>query len=87
MLDPAIASRLVPGRTRAPRSTTHDLTPREMEVLQLIAEGMANKAIAARLGVSEHTVKFHVNALLGKLAAGSRTEAVVQAARLGLVLL
>ena len=87
VLDPAIASRLIPGRTPVRPSTTHDLTPRELEVLQLMAEGMANKAIAARLGVSEHTVKFHVNALLGKLAVGSRTEAVVQAARLGLVFL
>ena len=87
VLDPAIASRLIPGRTPVRPSTTHDLTPRELEVLQLMAEGMANKAIAARLGVSEHTVKFHVNAVLGKLAVGSRTEAVVQAARLGLVFL
>ena len=64
-----------------------DLTPRELEVLQLLAEGLPNKAIAHRLGVSDHTVKFHVNAILGKLGAQSRTEAVVRATRLGLILL
>jgi DNA-binding NarL/FixJ family response regulator len=64
-----------------------ELTAREQEVLQLLAEGLPNKAIARRLGISEHTVKFHVNAILGKLGARSRTEAVVLATRLGLVLL
>lgn len=63
------------------------LTPREIEVLQLLAEGLPNKAIAQRLGVSDHTVKFHVNAILGKLGAQSRTEAVVRATRLGFILL
>jgi DNA-binding NarL/FixJ family response regulator len=63
------------------------LTPRELEVLQLVAEGLPNKAIAQRLGVSDHTVKFHINAILGKLGAQSRTEAVVRATRLGLILL
>lgn len=63
------------------------LTPREVEVLQLLAEGLPNKLIAQRLGISEHTVKFHVNALMGKLGAASRTEAVVRATRRGLVLL
>jgi DNA-binding NarL/FixJ family response regulator len=64
-----------------------DLTPRELEVLGLLAEGLPNKAIGLRLGISEHTVKFHVNAVLGKLGAQSRTEAVVRATRLGLILL
>ena len=63
------------------------LTPREREVLQLLAEGLSNKAIARRLEISDHTVKFHVNAIMGKLAAQSRTEAVVRATRLGLLLL
>ena len=63
------------------------LTPRESEVLQLLAEGLPNKAIAERLGISDHTAKFHVNAILGKLGASTRTEALAQAARLGLVLL
>jgi DNA-binding NarL/FixJ family response regulator len=56
-----------------------------MEVLALLAEGLANRAIAQRLGISEHTVKFHLNAILGKLGAQSRTEAVVLAIRLGLL--
>ncbi len=63
------------------------LTPRELEVLSLLAEGLSNKAIAERLGISDHTAKFHVNAILGKLGAQSRSEAIVRAARLGLVVL
>ena len=63
------------------------LTPRESEALRLLAEGLPNKAIADRLGISEHTVKFHVNSLMGKLGAQSRTEAVTRATRLGLLLL
>lgn len=63
------------------------LTPREQEVLQLLAEGLSNRAIAQELEISEHTVKFHVNAIMGKLDAQSRTEAVVRATRLGLILL
>ena len=63
------------------------LTAREQEVLQLVAEGLSNKLIAARLGISEHTAKFHVNSILGKLGAQTRAEAVAQAARLGLLLL
>ena len=59
------------------------LTPRELEVLSLIAEGMPNKRVAQRLGISEHTVKYHLNTILGKLGAESRTEAVTRAARLG----
>jgi len=64
-----------------------DLTPRELEVLQHLAEGLTNKAIAQRLAVSEHTIKFHVNALMSKLGAQSRTEAVVLATRQGLITL
>jgi DNA-binding NarL/FixJ family response regulator len=60
-------------------------SPRELQVLQLVAAGMTNKSIASELGISEHTVKFHVNALLGKLGARSRTEAVTIATRLGLI--
>ena len=65
--------------------TAVDLTPRESEVLQLMAEGLTNKAIAQQLAISSHTVKFHVNAIMGKLHAQSRTEAVVQATRRGLI--
>jgi DNA-binding NarL/FixJ family response regulator len=63
------------------------LTPRELEVLQLVAEGLTNRAIAFQLGISEFTVKFHINAILTKLDAQSRTEASIKAARLGLILL
>ena len=63
------------------------LTPRERDVLNLLAEGLPNKAIAKRLGVSEHTVKFHLNAVLGKLGARSRTAAVTKAVRAGLLTL
>ena len=76
-----------PGRERGAAPLVEDLTPRELEVLQLLAEGLSNKEIARRLGTSEHTVKFHVNAILGKLGAHSRTEAVTRAARLGLIIL
>jgi two-component system, NarL family, nitrate/nitrite response regulator NarL len=61
------------------------LTPRELEVLALLADGLSNRRIAKRLEISEHTVKFHVNAILLKLDADSRTGAVVTAARLGLL--
>lgn len=64
-----------------------ELTDREREVLELMAEGLSNKTIAYRLEISEHTVKFHVNAILRKLGAQSRTEAVVRATRLGWILL
>jgi len=63
------------------------LTARELEVLGLLSAGMTNKEIASRLGITEHTIKFHVNAILGKLGAETRTEAVVHAARLGIVTL
>jgi DNA-binding NarL/FixJ family response regulator len=90
VLDPALAGDLLqPQQGLGPAADlmVEDLTPREMEVLQLLAEGLPNKAIARRLDVSEHTVKFHVNAILGKLGARSRTQAVVRATRLGLILL
>jgi DNA-binding NarL/FixJ family response regulator len=63
------------------------LTPREREVLQMLAAGLANKEIAARLKISDHTVKFHVASILGKLGASTRTEAVSTGIRRGLVLL
>lgn len=63
------------------------LTAREIEVLGLLAEGVGNKEIADRLKVSEHTVKFHVSSILGKLGAASRTEAVTEGFRRGIVLL
>jgi DNA-binding NarL/FixJ family response regulator len=63
------------------------LTPRELEVLELLVQGLTNRAIAERLGISDHTAKFHVTAILSKLGAESRTEATVLAARLGLIVL
>ena len=59
----------------------------EMEVLGMMAEGLSNKEIAGRLGISDHTVKFHVGSIMAKLQASSRTEAVTQGLRLGLILL
>ena len=72
---------------RALDELAESLTNRELEVLQMLAAGLSNKEIAARLNISEHTVKFHVASILGKLGAGSRTEAVSLGIRRGLVLL
>ena len=91
-IDPSIGGHLL-GQAGAPSSIARDsdldeeLTAREREVLQLVALGLANKTIAARLRISEHTVKFHVAAILAKLGAASRTEAVHLGARRGLVAL
>ena len=63
------------------------LTPRETEVLELVAEGLPNKAIAARLGISDQTVKFHVASICGKLGATNRTDAVRRAVERGLITL
>jgi DNA-binding NarL/FixJ family response regulator len=63
------------------------LTPREREVLALVAEGLSNKAIAEELGISDQTVKFHVASITGKLGAANRTEAVRLAVRQGLIVL
>lgn len=70
-----------------PASGEEDLTPREIEVLRMMAEGLGNKTIAWRLGISEHTVKFHVASILSRLRASGRTEAVMLGVRRGLVLL
>lgn len=68
-----------------PRRLVEPLTPREHEVLVLVADGLRNREIAGRLGISEHTVKFHLAAIFGKLDASSRTGVVRQALRLGLI--
>jgi DNA-binding CsgD family transcriptional regulator len=72
---------------RAERPAEQDtaLTPREIQVLALLAEGASNKSIALRLGISVHTVKFHVASLLDKFEAIGRTDAVTQAVRLGVI--
>ena len=63
------------------------LTPREIQVIELLAEGLSNKTIAARLGISDQTVKFHVASISGKLGAANRTDAVRRAVRRGLITL
>jgi len=63
------------------------LTPREIEVLRLLADGASNKLVAHKLGISDHTVKFHVTSILSKMNAGTRTEAVTMGVRMGLVYL
>lgn len=87
VIDPTLSSLInMPiNRDIVPLATP--LTPRESEVLQLLAQGMTNKAIALKLEITQHTVKFHVNAIMGKLDAQSRTEAVVRATQLGMILL
>lgn len=95
VVSPALAQPLIdaerPARSAgdavAPAELPEPLTPRELEVLRLLAEGLPSKTIAARLGLSEHTVKFHVGSLLAKLGAASRTEAVTLAIRRGLLTL
>lgn len=90
VLHPAFASEGLPAGSAAPRvldELAESLTRRELEVLQMLATGLGNKEIAARLNISEHTAKFHVASILGKLGAGSRTEAVSLGIRRGLVLL
>src|SRR5687768_11259161 len=63
------------------------LTPREVQVVELLAEGLPNKAIAARLGISDQTVKFHLASISGKLGAANRTDAVRRGVRAGLITL
>jgi len=75
------------GDSDAGGAHSSPLTRRELEVLAALADGASNKAIARRLGISFHTVKFHVAGILVKLGADTRTEAVAQAARRGLVML
>ncbi|CAN7742070.1 response regulator transcription factor [Cupriavidus necator] len=90
VLSPEILARLLAQR-RAPRQTasaalTETLTPRELEVLAMLAEGLGNKEIARQLDISDNTVKFHLSAIFGKLGASSRTEAVLQGMRHGLIM-
>ena len=86
VLDGTLADNLV-GREHDGPQLLEDLTAREKEVVQLMVEGLSNKQIARRLTISEHTAKFHIGRILGKLDADTRTEAVVRALRFGLVTL
>lgn len=87
VIDLGVAGSLLPAQLKSPADLDKAPTARELDVLQLLAEGLTNRAIAGRLGISEHTVKFHINAILKKLDAQSRTEAVVTATRLGFIVL
>jgi DNA-binding CsgD family transcriptional regulator len=83
--EPADVTVAVSHGVSAPADDDVSLTPRELEVLALLAEGMSNKAIARRLGISVHTAKFHVGALIDKFDAIGRTDAVAHAARRGVI--
>ena len=85
VLHPQTARALAAAPVRPPAGAEEPLTARELEVLQLMAQGLPSKTIAARLHISEHTVKFHVGSILAKLGAASRTEAVALAIRRGLI--
>jgi DNA-binding NarL/FixJ family response regulator len=92
VMDAALAETLVPAHAvRAnhnaltPGKGRGELTERERQVVQLLSEGLSNKLIADRLGISDHTAKFHVNGVMMKLGASTRTEAVVEAMRRGLI--
>ena len=85
--DASIASAVFDQRSRPAEELEQALTHRELEVMQQLAAGRTNRDIATALAITEHTVKFHVNSILEKLGAESRTEAVVRAARLGIVVL
>src|SRR3954468_4211763 len=88
VMDASLAEALVPAQ-RSPTTGSGkgrgELTERERQVVQLLSEGLSNKLIADRLGISDHTAKFHVNGVMIKLGASTRTEAVVEAMRRGLI--
>ena len=85
VIDPQLLD--TPTRTEAPTASrgAAELTPREHDVLELLAVGLSNKQIAAKLGISSHTAKFHIGAILSKMDAATRTEAVVRAVQRGLI--
>jgi NarL family two-component system response regulator YdfI len=90
LLDPEVTHNLtsrIPAPTGQIATALDDLTPRELEVLRMLAEGLGNREMASRLGISDHTVKFHISSILDKLGASSRTEAVTMGIRMGIILL
>lgn len=91
VLSPAVVEALTPSQpvlVAEPLSAgSNPLTPREIEILGMLAEGLGNKIVARRLGISDHTVKFHVGSIMSKLGASSRTEAVTLGVRRGLIML
>ncbi|MGB3668542.1 MAG: response regulator transcription factor [Phormidesmis sp.] len=86
-LDPLASDPLISTADSLSKTVTEPLTPREIQVLNQLAGGLTNKAIAIALHISEHTVKFHISSLLSKLNVTSRTEAVTVGIRAGLVML
>ena len=91
VLDSGTLGLFLPTPSALARGTSEPLveplTERELEVLELVAAGLGNKEVASRLGISEHTVKFHMASIMGKLGAGSRTEAVTLAIRRALIMI
>jgi len=92
VLHPDVVEYLLPPKEGSLRENAlvnpvQTLTPREIEVLQMLGSGLGNKAIAKRLNISEHTVKFHLSSIFQKLGVSTRTEAVTVGVRLGLIML
>ena len=90
LLDPDVTQNLasrIPTSSAQSAAGLDDLTPREIEVLRMLAEGFGNREMATRLGISDHTVKFHISSILDKLGASTRTEAVTMGIRMGIILL
>jgi NarL family two-component system response regulator YdfI len=87
VLHPADLQAILPAERTIAAGSGEALTPREVEVFAMLAEGTGNKTIAWKLGISEHTVKFHVASIMSKLNATTRTEAVAIGIRRGLILL
>ena len=82
----SMLSRIRPGQQSELDPSGHILTPREVEVLRMIAEGLGNKEIASKLSISDHTVKFHISSIFAKLGASNRAEAVTLGIRHGLIM-
>ena len=87
VIDPRLSGLLRASVPDQHSPSLNPLTARELEVLQLLARGLTNRAIALELGITQHTIKFHVNAIMSKLEVQSRTEAVVRATQLGMIVL
>ena len=87
VIDPRLSGLLRASVPSQHSPLLNPLTARELEVLQLLARGLTNRAIALELGITQHTIKFHVNAIMSKLEVQSRTEAVVRATQLGMIVL
>lgn len=85
VLPPEVRETILSAGVESANPLDDPLSPREIEVLRLLAEGLSNKTIAWKLAISEHTVKFHVNSILTKMGGGSRTEAVMLGLRRGLI--